>query len=104
MTTTLLNSMTSVDGGARLEATVPLLIEAVNDWQAKGLVDYPLTVAVATPRSAMILAAENWPDVDCLSCTSEEVAAELIKAVEAPVGSSSGELIVTAVAALLGAA
>jgi len=47
----LINSLASIQDGDRLQETVPMLVQAVDNWAANGICDHPLVLAVAIPRS-----------------------------------------------------
>ena len=57
----LINSLASIQDGDRLQETVPMLVQAVDNWAANGICDHPLVLAVAIPRSARVIRADDSP-------------------------------------------
>ena len=82
----------------KLQRCIPHLIEAADSWQANGLADAPLLLAVASTTRAVVLRADSWPPSDP-ECSREEAAAALIVALEEPV---KPEIVVAAVSRLIG--
>jgi hypothetical protein len=85
----------------KLQACVPMLIEACNAWQANGLIDGPIILACATPRSAQVLCAEGWVDADGV-CSREAAAQAVIAAVESGISQAACGTIAAGISLLLG--
>lgn len=95
----LIERLTSPADGDRLEDAIPVLVEAIDQWELTGiLADHPILIAVATPRAARVIRADQWGDLPPVGTD------RLIEAVEASPSDVNSTLIVAGVAALLGPA
>lgn len=91
------------DVETRLNACLPMLIEAADDWQNRGMRDAPLLIGISTPRAGLVITAEQWPDnADDGGFTREAITAALMAAVEAPASDANCDIAVAAVSLLIG--
>ncbi|MGQ2185265.1 hypothetical protein ACT4MK_18200 [Bradyrhizobium barranii] len=86
----------------KLNACLPHLVSACENWAAAGLEDGPIIMAVATPRSAQVLRAGGWPEYE-IGCARDDAAKAVIAAVESPISDAGCNVIAAGISVLLGA-
>ena len=87
-------NVTDLSARPRLARCVPMLDELLKNWS--GSPGGPLTLAVVTPASGIVMHAAGWPDIQHGLISKEDAATALVAALRQPAMPASTTIVILA--------
>ena len=97
--TALIESVDDITVRPRLRKCLPFLWQAIATWDASAA-SGKLVIAAATPKAAVVLAAEGWPEIGATKLKTSDVALALSAAIESK--GDEGDTVLTGLTVMLG--